>query len=73
MNVMTLVKVCRQCFQMMREDGWSCFYEQVSSFCDKHEIDVPDIDFVFKSRGRSHRKTQEKFTSLSRGNVLFSH
>ena len=48
-NVMILVKVHRQWFQMMRENEWSCFYDQVSSFCDKHKIDVPDMDFVFKS------------------------
>ena len=44
---------------MMRENWWSCFDDQVSSFCDKHEIDVPDVDYAFKSRGRSCCKTQE--------------
>ena len=59
MNAMTLVQVSKQRLQMMRKSGWSCFLDDVTSFCEKHEIDVPQMDSIFKARGRS-RRTQEK-------------
>ena len=43
----------------MRESGWSCFLDDVTSFCEKHEIVVPQMDDIFKARGRS-RRAQEK-------------
>ena len=43
----------------MRESGWSCFLDDVTSFCEKHEIVVPQMDDIFKARGRS-RRTKEK-------------
>ena len=58
-NGMTLVQVSKQRLQMMRESGWSCFLNDVTSFCEKHEIVVPQMDDIFKARGRS-RRTQEK-------------
>ena len=58
-NAMTLVQVSKQRLQMMRESGWSCFLDDVTSFCEKHEIVVPHMDDIFKARGRS-RRTKEK-------------
>lgn len=43
----------------MRDKRWQAFYGQVASFCEKHRIDVPDMNGVFKARGRSRRKVQE--------------
>ena len=59
MNAMTLVQVSKQRLQMMRESGWSCFLDDVTSFCEKHEIVVLQMDDTFKARWRS-RCTQEK-------------
>ena len=42
-NAMTLVQVSKQRLQMMRESHWSCFLNDVTSFCEKHEIVVPHI------------------------------
>ena len=58
-NAMTLVQVSTQRLQMMRESGWSCFLDDVASFCEKHEIVVLQMDDIFKARGRS-RRIQEK-------------
>ena len=58
-NTMTLVQESKQRLQMMRESGWSCFLDDVTSFCEKHEIVVPQMDDIFKSQGRS-RRTKEK-------------
>ena len=42
-NAMNLVKVCKQRLQMMRENEWGSFFDQVTTFCEKHEIKVPDM------------------------------
>ena len=51
-NVMTLVKVCKQQFQMMRDNGWSSLVDQVSYFCERHNIDIPSMNDTFLTRGR---------------------
>ena len=51
-NAMTLVKVCKQQFQMMRDNGWSSLLDQVSYFCEKHNIDIPSMNDTFLTRWR---------------------
>ena len=58
-NSMTLVKVCKQQFQMMRDNGWSYLLDQVSYFCERHKIDIPSMNDTFLTRGRSRRKAHE--------------
>ncbi|KAJ0978475.1 hypothetical protein J5N97_013949 [Dioscorea zingiberensis] len=58
-NAIGLVKVCKQRLQEMRENDWDSFIGQVSSFCEKHNIDVPNMDDIYIPRGRSRRKTYE--------------
>ena len=53
MNAMTLVKICKQRLQMMRENGWDSLLDQVSSFCGKHNIDIRNMDDIYIARGRS--------------------
>ena len=56
---MTLVKVCKQQFQMMRDNGWSSLLDQVSYFCERHNIDIPSMNDTFLTRGRPRRKAHE--------------
>ncbi|XP_022877495.1 zinc finger MYM-type protein 1-like isoform X2 [Olea europaea var. sylvestris] len=58
-NAISLVKVCKQQLQVMRENGWDSLLEQVCSFCQKHDIDVPNMDGTFIHQGRSGRNTKE--------------
>ena len=58
-NAMSLVRICKQRLQAMRDNVWDCFFEQVYSFYQKHDIDVPNMDDMFKRWGRSWHKTQE--------------
>ena len=58
-NAMTLVKVCKQQFQMMRDNGWSSVLDQVSYFCERHNIDIPSMNDTFLTRGRPRRKAHE--------------
>ena len=41
----------------MRESGWDSFIIQVSSFCESHNIQAPDMSDIYIPRGRSRRKT----------------
>ena len=66
-NVMTLVKVSKQRLQTMREDEWETLLTELSSFCIKHKIPIPNIDEIFVVVGKPRRKTPTnyKFTLLS--------
>ncbi|XP_022897746.1 uncharacterized protein LOC111411446 [Olea europaea var. sylvestris] len=58
-NAMSLVTVCKQRLQEMRDNEWDSFLDEVASFCQKHNIDVPDMDSVFVRPGCSWRNTEE--------------
>ncbi|PIA27349.1 hypothetical protein AQUCO_07900003v1 [Aquilegia coerulea] len=46
-NALALVKVCKERLQQMREGGWDSLFVDVSSFCGKHGIDVPQMEAKF--------------------------
>ena len=41
---MKLVDISKQHLQVMRDDGGNSLLEEVSAFCAKNNIDVPDMD-----------------------------
>ncbi|CAN6686775.1 unnamed protein product [Malus baccata var. baccata] len=57
-NAMKLVGVCKQMLEIMRKSGWDSLLIEVSEFCLKHDIDVPNMDDMFLSRRRGQRKAQ---------------
>ncbi|XP_020421873.1 uncharacterized protein LOC109949803 [Prunus persica] len=52
-NAMSLVK---DCTTNMRDNGFEALLDQVSSFCGKHDIEVPNVDDAYVANWRSHRK-----------------
>jgi hypothetical protein len=54
-NAMAMVKVAKQRLQLMRDEGWESIFDVVTSFCHKHEVDVPNMDDIFVIGGRSRR------------------
>jgi len=56
LNAMKLVEVSKQRLLAMREEGWSFLFEEVSVFCAKNNIIVPNMDDMYQLRSR--RKTQ---------------
>ena len=71
-NAMKLVKVCKEQLQDMRDNGWDSLLGQVVSFCEKYEIDVPNMDDVPIIPGKSRRRAP-KVTNMHRYRVeLFS-
>ena len=47
-NAMKLVDISKQRLQVMRDDGWNALLEEVSAFCAKNNIDVPDMDDLYQ-------------------------
>ncbi|XP_077251769.1 uncharacterized protein LOC143890993 [Tasmannia lanceolata] len=58
-NAVRLVNISKQRLQRMREGGWSSHFEDVSTFCGKHDIIVPNLDDAYFSRCRSRRKAPQ--------------
>ncbi|KAI5333068.1 hypothetical protein L3X38_023198 [Prunus dulcis] len=59
-NAMVLVKSCKEKLHWMRNNGFDALVEKVSSFCDKHHIDAPNMDEAFVLPGRSRRNAPIK-------------
>ena len=60
LNAMHHVSTTRALILKMREDGWDSFLETTKSFCEKYEIDVPDMSGLYiMGLGRScHQEDQ---------------
>ncbi|KAH9769035.1 TTF-type domain-containing protein [Citrus sinensis] len=54
LNVVHLVSTTKKLLQRLRDNGWETFIENVVLFCEKNEIDMPDMKARhMKGRGRS--------------------
>jgi len=60
LNAISLVNVAKKRMQQLRSDGWNTFLEKVTSFCDKHGVDVPAMDGVYVPYGKSTRKARAR-------------
>ncbi|KAL5559866.1 hypothetical protein UlMin_036077 [Ulmus minor] len=49
----------QSCDFMMRDSGWDSLIDQVFSLCEKKDINIPNMDDIFKPPHRSRRKVQE--------------
>ncbi|GMP24744.1 hypothetical protein CsSME_00001906 [Camellia sinensis var. sinensis] len=58
-NAMNLVQISKVRLQKMMESGWTSLLDDILSFCEKHEIDVPQMEDMFVARGRKRRNAQE--------------
>ncbi|XP_058751081.1 uncharacterized protein LOC131624112 [Vicia villosa] len=62
-NVMNLVCAIKTLIQELKEDGWDKLFSYVKSFCEKHDIEIPELDDVHSTTrfGRS-RLEENKVT-----------
>ncbi|XP_066334313.1 uncharacterized protein [Miscanthus floridulus] len=58
LNAISLVNVAKTRMQELRSDGWKKFLERVTSFCDKHGVEVPAMDDDYVPYGKSARKAR---------------
>ena len=53
LNAMHLISTTESLVQELRDDGWESLLASVISFCEQHEIDIPDMNARYtKGRGR---------------------
>ncbi|KAL7111560.1 hypothetical protein ACP275_05G096600 [Erythranthe tilingii] len=53
-KAMHLVSTTKQLLQNLRDDGWDTFMNDVTSFCERNEVDVPDMSCAYEvGRGKS--------------------
>ncbi|XP_058783055.1 uncharacterized protein LOC131657706 [Vicia villosa] len=55
---MTFVKVSKERLQNMREYGWSSLLDEVTLFCEKHSIDIINMDGAFMLHGKPRRNVE---------------
>ncbi|KAI0487981.1 hypothetical protein KFK09_027804 [Dendrobium nobile] len=58
-NAMSLVRICKKRLQDMRDNKWTDFINNVTSFCQQQKIKVPHMDDKWVARGRSRRRAQD--------------
>ncbi|XP_050259691.1 uncharacterized protein LOC126704710 [Quercus robur] len=57
LNAMHIVSTTKSLIQKLRDDGWEPLLASVISFCEQHEIDIPDMNARYtKGRGRYRRQ-----------------
>ncbi|XP_042460668.1 zinc finger MYM-type protein 1-like [Zingiber officinale] len=56
LSAITFISNTKTILQELRECGWEDFLHEVKIFCTRNEIDVPDLDCLYKI-GRSHQQT----------------
>lgn len=47
LNAMDCVSNTKLLLHGLRNDGWEPLLEEVTMFCDKHRIEIPDINYLF--------------------------
>jgi hypothetical protein len=62
-NAMKLVKVSKQKLQTIRDNGWDSLLNEVSLFCDRHEVVKPNMDDTYQTYKKSKRNL-EKVSNL---------
>ncbi|KAI5343314.1 hypothetical protein L3X38_011190 [Prunus dulcis] len=46
------VRSTKDALHKLRLEGWDTFFEEVESFCKKHDIDIPDMNAPYKVEGQ---------------------
>ncbi|XP_020417927.1 uncharacterized protein LOC109948652 [Prunus persica] len=59
-NAMALMKSCKEKLHWMRNNEFNALVNEVSSFCEKHHIDVPNMQEAFILPRRSRHNTRIK-------------
>ncbi|XP_073360020.1 uncharacterized protein [Aegilops tauschii subsp. strangulata] len=55
-NALDCVSNTKSLLAELRQDGWESLFEDVKSFCAKHEIDIPDMDQRYVDVPKSRNK-----------------
>lgn len=69
-NAMKLVKMSKQKLQTIRDSGWDSLLDEVSLFCEHHEVVIPNMDDTYQTFKKSKRNS-EKVSNLHYFQVQF--
>ena len=58
LNAMHMVSSTKMLIQKLREDGWNSLLENVLSFCEEHDLSVPDLNAQYFQGRRRHQQNQ---------------
>jgi len=65
LNAMKVVSTTKSLLQNLRNEEWEPFLHTVKSFCEKNEIDVPDMNARYtRARSRSCRQNEESSMTM---------
>ena len=53
---MHMVSRTKMLIQKLREDGWNSLLENVLSFCEEHDLSVPDLNAQYFQGRRRHQQ-----------------
>ncbi|XP_071728971.1 uncharacterized protein [Rutidosis leptorrhynchoides] len=62
-NAMDLVAATKESFNELRNNGWDSLLAQVKIFCEKHEVEIPDLSAPYKS-GRYRPRRQDNHVTF---------
>jgi hypothetical protein len=54
-NAMNLVRIAKVRLQSMRDSGWLQLLNQVTTFCEKHDMECLNMEDTYAARGRPRR------------------
>ncbi|KAG6731904.1 hypothetical protein I3842_01G151400 [Carya illinoinensis] len=64
-NIMSLVSTTKVLIQKLRDDRWRSLLNDVKTFCEKHQINIPDINSHYtKAQGKSSRQIDKSLTIM---------
>jgi hypothetical protein len=63
-NALSLVNATKQELQEMRDDGWEELISKVVKICNKHDIDVPDMDAPYMPSKKPRGPTTSSVSNL---------
>jgi hypothetical protein len=59
LEAMSEVKLTKQKFQQIRDDGWKSLLETIYSFCEEHGIPKLDMKEEYVDRHKPRKKTNQ--------------
>ena len=68
---MNLVASTKALIQEFRRDGWDSLFTKVSSFCETHNIDLPDMNARYVGRWGRARGQQDDFNIKHHYQIYF--
>jgi hypothetical protein len=65
LNAMTVVSTTKLLLQKLRNEEWEPFFDIVKSFCERNEIEVPDMNACYtRARGSIRRQDEESLITM---------